>query len=71
MIDATELAGTVFSGLPGLVLEDVRDGDDRGAGQDARRGRGLPGCGTETARVHGYHDRTAADVLVGDLRPGA
>ncbi len=24
----------------------------------------CPGCGTETARVHGYHERIAADVPV-------
>jgi transposase len=28
----------------------------------------CPGCGAETARVHGYHRRTAADVPVGGHR---
>jgi transposase len=28
----------------------------------------CPGCGTETARLHGYHDRTVADVPVGGRR---
>jgi len=28
----------------------------------------CPSCGTETARVYGYHDRTAADVPVDGCR---
>ena len=28
----------------------------------AGRAVGCPDCGAETARVHGYHERTAADV---------
>ena len=64
MIDVTELVGTVFSGLSALVIEDV--GDDGGTICVLARARGgavaCPGCGAETARVHEYCERTAADV---------
>jgi transposase len=70
MIDVTELVGTVFSGLSALVIEDIE-----GAGEVIRvrartrdRAAACPGCGTETARVHEYHERTAADVPVGGRR---
>ncbi len=70
MIDMAELVGTVFSGLSALVIENVE-----GAGEvtvvRARTRDGAvacPRCGTETARVHGYHERTAADVPVGGRR---
>lgn len=33
------------------------------AGEDPGRGGGVPGCGTEAARMHGYHERTVADAL--------
>jgi transposase len=59
--------GTVFSGLSALVIEDVADDGDVIVVR--ARTRDVPVacscCGTETARVHGYHDRTAADVPVG------
>jgi len=70
MIDVTELMGVVFSGLSALVIEDVE-----GAGEvivvRARTRDGAvacPGCGAETARVHGYHERMAADVPVDGRR---
>jgi zinc-finger of transposase IS204/IS1001/IS1096/IS1165 len=70
MIDAVVLAGIVFSGLSALVIEDAED-----AGKvirvRARTSGGAvpcPGCGTQTERVHGYHERTVADVPV-DGRP--
>ena len=70
MIDVTELAGTVFSGLSALVIEDV---ESAGEGICVRaRTTGGPvacrGCGVETGRVHGYHERTAADVPVDGRR---
>lgn len=70
MIDVVGLVGTVFSGLSALVIEDV---DDAGGEIVVRvRTRGgtvaCPGCGTETGRVHGYHERTAADVPAGGRR---
>ena len=64
MIDMTELVGTMFSGLSALVIEDVEDAGDVIAVRARTPGGPVacPGCGTETARVHGYHERTAADV---------
>ncbi len=59
-----ELVGTLFSGLSALVIEDVED--DGGAIRVLARTRdgpvACPGCGALTARVHGYYERTAADV---------
>ncbi len=70
MIDVTELVRIVFSGLSALVIEDVKD-----AGEVIRvRARSTggevpcPGCGAGTGRVHGYHERTAADVPVDGRR---
>jgi transposase len=60
----------VFSGLSALVIEDVQDA----GGVIVVRARtrdgavACPGCGMETVRVHGYHDRTAADVPTGGRR---
>jgi transposase len=70
MIDVAELAGTVFSGLSALVIEDVEDAGDaiclRAGTRDAAVA--CPGCGTETARVHEYRERTAAGVPVDGRR---
>ena len=70
MIDVTELAGTVFSGLSALVIEDVEDAGDvicvRARTRDAAVA--CPGCATETARVHEYRERTAADISVDGRR---
>lgn len=61
---------TVFSGLPALVIEDVTDS----GGEIVVRARtrdepaACPGCGQETSRVHGHHERTAADVPVDGRR---
>jgi len=70
MIDVTELVGTVFSGLSALVIEDVEDAGEviwvRARTRDGAVA--CPGCGTQTARVHGYHERTAADVPVDGRR---
>lgn len=56
--------GTVFSGLSALVIEGVDDAGDvivvRARTRDAPAA--CPGCGEVTARVHGYHVRTVADV---------
>ena len=67
MIDAVELVGTVFSGLSALVIEDVEDAGE-GICVRARTSGGAvacPRCGAETARVHCYHERTAADAADG------
>ena len=67
MIDVTDLVGAVFSELSALVIEDVGGAGEvicvRARTRDAAVA--CPGCGTETARVHGYHERTVADVPAG------
>jgi transposase len=70
MIDVTELVGIVFSGLSVLVIEDVQDAGDLIVVRAATRNAPVacPGCGTETSRVHGYHERTPADVPVDGRR---
>ena len=70
MIDVTELVGTVFSGLSALVIEDVEDAGEVICVRARTRDGAVacPGCGAETARVHGYHERTAADVPVDGRR---
>jgi transposase len=61
---------TVFSGLAALVIEDVRDAGGVICVRARTRDRPVacPGCGTPTARVHGYYERTAADVPVDGRR---
>ena len=70
MIDVTSLVGTVFSGLSALVIDDVEDAGEAIVVRARTRGRAVacPGCGTETSRVHGYHERTAADAPVDGRR---
>ncbi|HEY4852655.1 MAG TPA: transposase family protein, partial [Streptosporangiaceae bacterium] len=70
MIDVTELVRTVFSGLSALVIDDVEDAGDviRVRARTRDGAVACPGCGAETARVHGYHERTAADVPVDGRR---
>jgi transposase len=64
MIDVAELVRIVFSGLSALVIDDVEDAGDVIVVRAKTRGgaAACPGCGAETSRVHGYHERTAADV---------
>jgi transposase len=64
MIDVAELVGIVFSGLSALVIEDVQDAGEVIVVRTRTRGGTVacPACGTETSRVHGYHERTPADV---------
>jgi transposase len=70
MVDAIELVGTMFSGLSALVIDDVGDADGVICVRARTRDEAVacPACGTETARVHGYHERTAADVPVDGRR---
>jgi transposase len=70
MIDVTELVGIVFSGLSALVIEDVEDAGDVIVVRAVTPSEPVacPGCGSETARVHGYHERTPADVPVDGRR---
>ncbi|MFF3437598.1 ISL3 family transposase [Streptosporangium sp. NPDC002721] len=66
MHNVNELVSTVFSGLSPLVVQDVADEGKR-IRVRARTPDGpvaCPGCGAETARVHGYHERSVADVPV-------
>lgn len=69
-MDASYLMGTVFSGLSALVVEDVRDGGDAVVVTARTRDVDVPCpvCGIPTAKVHGYHRRSLADVPV-DGRP--
>jgi transposase len=62
--------GIVFSGLSSLVIDDVTDLDGVIVVR-ARTAGGLvpcPGCGGRTGQVHGYYERTVADVPA-DGRP--
>src|SRR5690242_16578835 len=61
MIDVTELMGLVFSGLSALVIEGVEDAGEVIVVRARTRDGAVacPGCGSETARVHGYYERTA------------
>jgi transposase len=70
MTDVVNVSGTVFSGLSALVIEAVEDAGEAILVQAKTRDGvvACPGCGTETARVHGYHERTAADVPAGGRR---
>jgi len=56
--------------LSALVIEDVQDAGGvvvvRARTRDGAAA--CPGCGMETVRVHGYHERTAADVPTGGRR---
>jgi transposase len=64
MSDVTRLVSTVFSGLSALVIEDVEDAGEVILVRARTPGGAVacPGCGAQTARVHGYHERLAADV---------
>jgi transposase len=70
MTDVAKLLSTVFSGLPVLVIEDAEDAGEVICVRARTRDGAVacPGCGTQTARVHGYHERTAADVPVDGRR---
>lgn len=67
---ANSLVMTVFSGLSALVVEDVLDGSGSVVVMARTRDAAVPcpACRTLTAKVHGYHHRTVADVPV-DGRP--
>jgi transposase len=70
MIDAVELAGTVFSGVSALVIEGVEDAGEticvRARTRDAAVA--CPDCGVPTVRVHGYYERAVTDVPVDGRR---
>ena len=60
----------MFSGLSALVIEDVEDAGEVILVRARTAGRAVacPECGTQTVRVHGYHERMAADVPVDGRR---
>lgn len=60
------LVGTVFSGLSALVVLGVADSGGMVVVTARTRDAAVPcpGCGTSTAKVHGYHQRTLKDVPV-------
>jgi hypothetical protein len=60
----------VFSGLSALIIEDVEDAGDVICVRARTRDGAVtcPGCGTETARLHEYRERTAANVPVDGRR---
>ena len=70
MSDVTELVSIVFSGLSALIIEDVQDAGEVIVvrARTADEAVACPGCGTPTGRVHGYHERVAADVPVDGRR---
>jgi transposase len=70
MFHAMSLVRIVFSGLSALVIDDVGDEGDSVVVRARTRGAAVacPGCGKETGRVHGYYERTAADVPVDGRR---
>lgn len=57
-----ELVRTVFSGLSPLVVADVADEGEWLRVRTPDGSVACLGCGAETARVHGCHERRAADV---------
>lgn len=70
MRDVDELVSIVFSGLAPLVIEDVVDQGELIVVR-ARTPDGTvacPTCGADTERVHGYHERTVADVPIDGRR---
>ncbi len=68
----TGFAGTVFSGLSVLAIEDVEDAGGAVVVRARTRGRAAacPGCGEEAGRVRGCRERTAAGVPAGGRRAG-
>ncbi|CAO5226536.1 ISL3 family transposase [Frankia sp. AgKG'84/4] len=66
MCGADRLVKLAFSGLSPLVVEDVTDDGElvRVRARTPDGPAGCPGCGAATSRVHGYHERTLADVAI-------
>ncbi|WP_131732986.1 transposase family protein [Actinomadura formosensis] len=70
MIKGDRLVEVVFSGLSGLVIDDVTDEGEliRVRGRSRKVPVPCPECTVESAHVHGWGERTVADVPV-DGRP--
>lgn len=70
MLAINQLVGVVFSGLSGLVIDDVRDEGEliRVRARSREVPVPCPGCAVETAHVHAWCERTVADVPVDGRR---
>jgi transposase len=70
VLEIDKLVEVVFSGLSGLVIDDVTDEGEliRVRARSREAPVPCPGCALETARVHAWCERTVADVPV-DGRP--
>lgn len=66
MLKINDLMGVVFSGLSGLVIEDMADENDRIRVIVRTRDEPVPCpvCGALTGRVHGLHGCTVTEVPV-------
>jgi len=63
---STQLVSTLFSGFPPLVIEQVTDESGWILVRAATPGSAVacPNCGTGTNRVHAYHERVVAHLLL-------
>lgn len=70
MRDVNSLVGTAFSGLSALVVEDMTDQGEviRLSVRTRHEAVPCPKCGTPTARMPGFHERTVADLPVDGRR---
>lgn len=70
MVDAKMLVGMVFSGLSALAIEGIEDAGEVIVVRASTRGGAVkcPACGTQTRRVHAFHERRPADVPVDGRR---
>jgi transposase len=70
VLEINQLVGVVFSGLSGLIIDDVTDEGEliRVRARSREVPVPCPGCAVETIRVHAWCERIVADVPV-DGRP--
>ncbi|WP_443612858.1 ISL3 family transposase [Actinoallomurus purpureus] len=66
MLGINQLVDVVFSGLSGLIIDDVTDDGEliRVRARSREMPVPCPGCGVGTAHVHAWCERTVADVPV-------
>ena len=67
MLEIDQLIGVVFSGLSGLVIDDVADEGEwiRVRARSRLVPVPCPGCAVQTTHVHAWCERVVADVAVG------
>jgi transposase len=67
VLEINQLVGVMFSGLFGLVIDDVTDEGEliRVRARSRRVPVPCPGCAVQTAHVHAWCERVVADVPVG------